>query len=114
MYLRIHLVPEEMFERQGNDLYVSVPIDLFMAVLGGEAMVETPDRRKLILKIPPETQNNQAFRLRKQGMPVVGNPSARGDLIARVQVVLPKHLSPEEKGLFRRLAESRTKEQKAA
>jgi len=58
------------------------------------------------LKIPAETQNGRTFRLAGQGMPHLGN-SSRGDLMARVRVVLPTKLSAREKELFKQLGELR-------
>ena len=76
-----------------------------MAMLGGEVQVPTP-KGKLALKIPPETQNGRSFRLAGQGMPHLGK-SNRGDLLAKVNVVLPGKLSEKEKELFRQLDEIR-------
>jgi DnaJ-class molecular chaperone len=75
--------------------------------LGGEATVPTLTG-KVALKIPPETQNGQVFRLGGRGMPRLNNPDQKGDLLARVKVVLPKGLSPEERQLFQRLKELRS------
>jgi len=58
---------------------------------------------KLALKIPAETQNGRSFRLTGQGMPHLGNASY-GDLLAKVNVVLPTKLSEEEKKLFEQLS----------
>ena len=78
-----------------------IPVPLTVAVLGGEVQVPTP-KGKLALKIPPETQNGRVFRLAGQGMPHLGK-STRGDLLAKVNVVLPTRLSEKEKELFRQL-----------
>ena len=78
---------------------------LVTAMLGGEAQVSTL-KGKVALKIPPETQNGRTFRLAGQGMPHLGN-SSRGDLMARVRVVLPDKLSDREKELFKQLGELR-------
>ena len=77
----------------------------FVAMLGGEIQVPTL-RGKLALRIPPETQNGRVFRLAGQGMPHLGD-ATRGDMLARVNVILPTRLTTEEKDLFRRLAELR-------
>jgi DnaJ-class molecular chaperone len=61
------------------------------------------------LKIPPETQGGRTFRLKEQGMPLLRDSNKRGDLYAKVKVVLPKNLSPKEKELFRDLAQIRGK-----
>jgi DnaJ-class molecular chaperone len=105
LYLVISVKPHRLFERKGDDLHVEVAVPLTVAVLGGEAQVPTP-KGELALKIPPETQNGRAFRLAKQGMPNLGNPS-RGDLLARVKVVLPTKLSAEEQKLFEQLSQLR-------
>jgi molecular chaperone DnaJ len=63
-------------------------------------------RGKVALKIPAETQNGRTFRLAGQGMPNLGNKS-RGDLLARVMVVLPTRLSAKEQELFKQLGELR-------
>ncbi|MFC2072160.1 DnaJ C-terminal domain-containing protein [Chloroflexota bacterium] len=105
LYLVVSVKPHRLFERKGDDLYVEVAVPLTVAILGGEVQVPTP-KGKLALKIPPETQNGRTFRLTKQGMPHLGN-SSRGDLLARVGVVLPTKLSAEEKKLFEQLSQLR-------
>lgn len=105
LYLLITVRPHSSFERQGDDLITSVPLPLTTAVLGGKVEVPTL-KGKLELKVPPETQNGRTFRLSGQGMPRLGK-EGRGDLLARVSVVLPAKLSAEEKELFTRLRELR-------
>ena len=105
LYLVVTLKPHAMFERKGDDLYVDVPVPLAVTVLGGETQVPTP-KGALALKIPPETQNGVTFRLAGQGMPRLGD-AHHGDILARVKVVLPTNLSPEEKKLFEQLAKIR-------
>ena len=105
LYLAIKVKPHHLFERRGDDLHVSVDVGLTTAVLGGEIQVPTL-KGKLALKIPPETQNGRTFRLAGQGMPHLGK-APRGDLKARVNVVLPSKLSPEEKELFKKLSQVR-------
>ena len=106
LYLKITVRPHAKFERHGDNLHVSVPVPLATAVLGGEVQVPTPKGNKLALKIPPETQNGRSFRLKGQGMPHLGK-SERGDIVAKVNVVLPTELSEKEKDLFRQLNEIR-------
>ncbi len=103
LYLKIMVRPHTKFERHGDNLHVNIQVPLATAVLGGEVQVPTP-RGKLALKIPPETQNGRAFRLAGQGIPHLGK-STRGDLMAKVNVVLPTKLSDKEKELFRQLSE---------
>jgi len=103
MILLVTVRPHERFERKGADLYVDVPVALTDAVLGGEVAVPTLKGTRLQLKIPPCTQNGRSIRLGGQGMPRMGKDAARGDLYARVKVVLPAELSERERALFEEL-----------
>jgi len=103
LYLRIEVLPDESFTRQGDDLYIEVPVDLHVAVLGGEIPVQTFEG-PVILTVPPGSQPGQTIRLKGRGMPTLRSPSKHGDLYARLKVSLPRDLSEEERELFARLA----------
>jgi curved DNA-binding protein len=103
LYLKVTILPHKDFERKGDDLYCEAPVDLYTAILGGEANVPTLEGT-VSLKIPPETQGGRTFRLKGQGMPQLRDSNKRGDLYAKVKIVLPKGLSAKEKALFRELA----------
>jgi molecular chaperone DnaJ len=103
LFLKVSVKPHAQFERRGDNLHVNVPVPLKDTLLGGEVQVPTP-KGKLALKIPAETQNGKVFRLRGQGMPHLGK-STRGDLLAKVNVVLPTKLTEKEKEFFRHLGE---------
>lgn len=103
LYLVVSVKPHPRFSRDGDDLTVAVEVPLATAVLGGEAHVPTPRGTRLALKLPPETQNGQRFRLGGQGMPRLDG-SGRGDLYAEARVVLPTGLSERERELFSELA----------
>jgi len=107
LFLVTAVRPHDVFKRQGDDLLVEVPVNLLDAVLGGETAVTTLKGGKLALKIPPETQNGCVFRLTGQGMPHLGS-SGRGDLLAKVRVLLPTSLSPRERALFEDLRTAST------
>ena len=107
LYLNVTVLPHKSFERRGDDLLYTAPLPLTVAVLGGEMQVTTIKGKKLVLKIPPETQNEKTFRLSGQGMPQLGKPSSFGDLIVRTKVVLPSRLSDKEKQLFEQLRDIR-------
>ncbi len=106
LYLAIKIAPHPLFERVGDDLYAELPVDLYTAILGGEAIVPTFGG-KVKLRIPPETQSGRTFRLKGQGMPKLDNTDERGDLYAKAMVQLPENLSPEEIELFEELADIR-------
>jgi len=106
LYLDITVIPHELFEQVGDDLYMELPVNLYSAVLGGEAIVPLL-KGKIKLKIPPETQSGRTFRLKGQGMPKLKNPDERGDLYAKVMVTLPENLTEQEIELFEELADIR-------
>lgn len=106
LYLAVRIAPDTRFESKADDLYVDVQVDLVDAVLGAEIKVPTPDGKSVVMSIPAETPNGQVFRLAGQGMPRLKG-GARGGLFARVQVRLPKGLTPREKELFAELAQLR-------
>jgi curved DNA-binding protein len=106
LYLNIRVVPHATFERDGNDLFLEVPVDIYTAALGGEVRVPTLDGT-VMLKIPPQTQSGRTLRLRGKGMPRLDDPTTRGDLYARVRLVLPEPLSDRELQAFRELAADR-------
>ncbi len=106
LYLEIEVTPDPMFQRVGDDLHVELPIDLYTAVLGGEAIVPT-FKGKIKLKIPTESQSGRTFRLKGQGMPRLKQPDQRGELYVKVMIQLPEHLTDEEFALFEELADIR-------
>ena len=107
LYLVVHVESHPLFELKGADVYVTVPVPLHTCLLGGEVQVPTPRGTRLALTIPPETQNGRVFRLAGQGLPPLRPEDRPGDLYATVHVVLPTHLSPDERELVLRLAELR-------
>lgn len=104
--LKVEVLPHADFTRDGDDLRVKVTVDLYTALLGGEARVPTLER-PLVLTVPAGAQNGKLFRLRGQGMPQLKHPDQRGDLLAELTVTLPTNLSDEERRLFQRLRELR-------
>jgi len=103
LYLVITVADHPTFRREGNDLHMRLPVDLYALVLGGEVTVQTLKGR-VSLKIPPETKSGQIFRLRGQGMPLLRDNSQYGDLYVEIEALLPQGLSAAEKDLFRQLA----------
>lgn len=103
LYLLVTVRPHPLYERDGDDLRLEVPIDLYTAVLGGEARVQTL-AGEVVLTIPPETQSGRTFRLAGRGMPRLREPQTCGDLLARVAVKVPTHLTEKERQLFAELA----------
>jgi DnaJ-class molecular chaperone len=104
LYLRVRLQPHGVFERRGRDIYTRVSLPVPLAVLGGEVDVPALGGRTLRLKVPPTTQNGQVFRLRGQGMSMVGKPGERSDLYATVDIQVPREVSAEERAHYEALA----------
>lgn len=107
LVIELHVLPDARFTRdelQPASLRTAVDVPLYTAVLGGEALVQTPDGKRLFVKVPPETQNGRQIRLAGKGMPLVtGKPDKRGDLFVTLRIQLPSHLTDEERRLFEQL-----------
>ncbi len=103
LYLIVEVEPDQRFERQGDNLRGTATVDLFTAVLGGEAEVQTLDGT-VKLKIPPGTQPEQVFRLSGRGMPRLKSAQGKGDLFVRVKVRIPKNLTEKQKSLLQEAA----------
>jgi len=108
LYVVIHVAEHEQFERQGNNLYASVPVTFAQAALGAEVSVKTL-KDDQPLKIPAGTQTGTVFRVRGQGMPVLGG-RGRGDLFVSVSVVTPTMLTREQRKLLEQLEKIETKD----
>ena len=100
LYLKVHILPHRFLERQGDDLLAAVTVPLTTAILGGEVSVPTLDGPRGI-KVPAGSRVGQVFRLAGQGLP--RPDGGRGDLLARLNVELPKDLSAREAELFAEL-----------
>lgn len=108
LYVVIHVKEHETFERQGNNLYASVPVTFAQAALGAETTVPTLEGQES-LKIPAGTQTGTVFRLKGHGMPVLGG-RGRGDLFVSVTVVTPTTLTREQRKLLEQLSQIEEKD----
>ena len=110
LYLEMTVLPDERFARDGDDLIVRVPVKLTDAALGGEVEVPRPDGRRLMLRVPADTQDGRRIRMRGQGMPKrptrAGGSVDRGDLYAEVHVQLPEPLTDAQRQIFEQLREA--------
>jgi curved DNA-binding protein len=103
LFLVIQVQPHERFRREGSDLRLTLPVDLYTMVLGGDAVVTTLIGR-VSLRIPAGTRSGQAFRLRGQGMPSLKTGEPAGDLYVEAVPTIPADLSEREQELYRELA----------
>jgi curved DNA-binding protein len=99
LYLIVHVIDDKRFDRQGNDLHTTATVDVFTAILGGEAEVGTMEG-KVKLNIPAGTQPDQVFRLAGRGMPHLKDIKQKGDLYVKVKVQIPKYLSARQRELL--------------
>ena len=104
LYVVIHLTEHGVFQRDGDDLHCEMPISFTLAALGGEIEIPTLDGSAKV-KIPPETQTGQVFRLRGKGIKGVRS-TYPGDLLCQVVVETPVRLNDRQKELLRELEET--------
>src|SRR5450759_1091089 len=105
LYIAFSIENHPRFKRLGNDLYTSVDLDLYTAVLGGEITIDTLDG-KVKLRVKPETQNGTKVKLKDKGFPVYKNEGQFGDLLITYSVKIPTNLTEKQKKLFTQLSES--------
>jgi molecular chaperone DnaJ len=103
LYVIIRTESHAVFHREGDDIYVTVPVTATEAALGAKIEVPTIDGRAL-LKVPPGTQSGQKLRLREKGVPSATKEGARGDEIVEVKVTVPMPRDEKTKELLRELA----------
>jgi molecular chaperone DnaJ len=103
LYITTNVEPHPVFRREGDDIYMEVPVTVWEAGLGTKIEVPTIDG-KTLLKIPPGTQNNQKFRLRERGVPNA-RKDTRGDQFVQVVLKAPEVRDEKTKELLRELAE---------
>jgi len=99
LHVVINVLPHRIFERRGDDLYMSAPISFAQAALGGEETVTTIEGKQVKVKIPPETQTNTKFRLQGLGMPRLAG--GKGDLYIKAVVQTPRNLTQQQKERLR-------------
>jgi len=102
------VTPSPIFERRGSDLVIEVPVTYSEAALGAEVEVPTPDGR-ISLKVPAGSQDGKLLRVRGKGAPKL-NGSGRGDLLARVRVVVPTKLTKAEREAIEALQKASTRD----
>ena len=102
--LSVNIKPDKLFERQDDDVYVSVAIPFSLAVLGGEIEVPTIEN-KIKIRIRPGTQSGTMMRLREHGVPHL-HGRGKGDEYVRINVLIPEKLSREQKQIIEEMKDS--------
>lgn len=105
LYITFNIAPEAGLERVGDDLRMSLDVDLYTAVLGGDVVVPTLSGN-VNLKVKPETQNGTTVRLKGKGFPIYKKEGQYGDLFVTYRIKLPVNLTDHQKELFQQLKNS--------
>ncbi|MGC8880886.1 MAG: molecular chaperone DnaJ [Minisyncoccia bacterium] len=102
LYIKVKILPHAVFERKNDDLFMNLVISFPEAALGTEKEIETLEKKKIVLKIPPGTESGEVFRVRGKGIKHF-NMSGAGDLFIKIKVSTPKKLSKKAKELLEEL-----------
>ncbi|MFC2106927.1 DnaJ C-terminal domain-containing protein [Bacteroidota bacterium] len=108
LYIKVEIKTDPDFERKGDDLYTTVDVDLYKAVLGGKQTVKTLGGN-LNINLPKDSQNGKVVRLKNKGMPHYNKAEKFGDLYVKINIILPQNLSDKETELFEELRNIREK-----
>lgn len=108
LYITFTIENNTNFKLDKHNLYSTVDIDLYTAILGGEITVDTFDG-KVKLKVVPGTQNGTKVKLKGKGFPVYKKEGSFGDLYIEYQIKIPTNISEKEKELFEELSKLKNK-----
>jgi curved DNA-binding protein len=106
LYIGFSIENDTTFKRDGSNLYANIDLDLYVALLGGDVLVDTFDG-KVKLKVAPETQAGTKVKLKGKGFPVYKRENEFGDLYLTYQIKLPTNISEKEKELLHALKKIR-------
>ena len=106
LYITVKIAPDATYKRKGNDLHKDEHINLFTALLGGEALVHTLDG-DIKMNIPAGTQSGTVLRIKNKGFPIYDKPDTFGNLYLKIKIDIPKQLSDKEKELVKQWKEMR-------
>lgn len=101
--LSVNIKSHKLFERQDDDIYISVGIPFSLAVLGGEIKVPTVENG-IKIRIRPGIQSGMMMRLREQGVPRL-NGRGKGDEYVRINVIIPEKLNHDQKNIVTEMKE---------
>ena len=104
LYVEFTVTQHEIFKREGNDIYMELPINIVEATLGCKKEVPLM-KESIILNIPEGTQNGEKHKIKGKGVPYI-NSARVGDLYIVIKVVIPTKLDRKQKELFNELAKT--------
>ncbi|HVC34802.1 MAG TPA: molecular chaperone DnaJ [Chloroflexota bacterium] len=105
LYVAVSVTPHQSLKRQGVDLVYDLAVNVAQAALGDDVEVPTPEGPPTRVKVPSGTQAGRVIRLKDHGVPHL-RAGGRGDLLVRVRVTVPQHLTDEQRDLFQKLAKT--------
>lgn len=108
LYVVIYVKASDYFKREGINVFTKLEISPAQAVLGDEITIKTLDGEKTV-NIPAGVQSKETVKIKGAGVPHISRNNQRGDHVIIVEVKTPKHLSDEEKSLYKKLYEINTK-----
>jgi DnaJ-class molecular chaperone len=102
LYLVVNVASHPLFRREGNDIYVDVPVTLYEAALGAKISVPTLEGKALVT-VPKNTQSGKSLRLKGKG--ITAKDGTKGDQYVKVKIVIPDNLSEESLELIKKFRE---------
>ncbi len=100
LFIEIQVIPDKKFTRVGDNLEMTIEVSPAQAAIGTRVIIKTIDDREVELKVPAGVQYNTALKIPGEGVRRRGRP---GDLLVRTKIIIPKHLSGEEKDLYNKI-----------
>lgn len=109
LYIFITVREDKYFVRDGQDVYLQIPISFTQAVLGADIYVPTIDGTEIKVAIPAGTESGKILRLKGKGFPFI-NSSQRGNMYLKIVVDVPRRLSLKARRIVKDLAEELAEE----
>ncbi|WP_215826471.1 molecular chaperone DnaJ [Spiroplasma endosymbiont of 'Nebria riversi'] len=104
VYIEIEVQKHAFFQRDDLDLLIMIPISFIDAMLG--TIIKVPTFEKTVeFKIPPKTKNNAVFTIPKMGSYHPLNSKKRGDIIVKIEIAFPKHISKQQEKILQQLSD---------
>lgn len=110
LIITVHIKPHPLYQRDGADVRMELPISIYEAACGTTVQVPTPDKKTVRLHIPSGTQSGKVFRFKDYGAPNVKREGTRGALYVTIRVVVPTKLSDEEREALKNLRDADSRE----
>ena len=101
LYVTILVADHSVFQRDGAHLIMPLNVNLWDTIIGTTQTVVTIDKQSVLLKIPALTKDQTVLRIKEKGMPMRASGSPRGDLLVKINTILPDNLSNDQINLIK-------------